>query len=118
VNNNHHYDDEAYDYLIGALVILLIIVCVWCSGCYQATANSPDVDQFAAQCNAGLPASCMAMQAIYSNAQTQAQIDDSDALAAHARWQNYWLTQQQTWNSINTDNSLMLQNSLNRLQLR
>jgi hypothetical protein len=66
------------------------------SSCYQPSMSDPRIDQYAQQCNAGYAASCIAMQAIYSNAQTQAEIDNSDALAAHARFQNYWLAQQQS----------------------
>jgi len=87
-------DNDAIDLMIGILLVTLLIVCFITSGCY-APASDPHLDEYAAQCNAGYAASCIAMQAVYQNAQTQAAIDDNDALAAHARFQNYWLAQEQ-----------------------
>lgn len=89
------YDNEHLDYLIIFVLALFIVVCITCNGCY-APASDPHLDEYAAGCNAGYAASCIAMQAVYQNAQTQAAIDDNDALAAHARFQNYWLAQEQT----------------------
>jgi hypothetical protein len=84
------------------------------SACY-APISDPRIPEYAAQCNAGYAASCIAMQAIYSNAQTQATIDNNDELAAHARIQNFWLAQQQSNDA--TFNNVTNQINFSRAQL-
>jgi hypothetical protein len=107
-------DNEHLDYLIIFVLALLIVVCVTCNGCY-APASDPRIDEYATQCNAGYAASCIAMQAVYQNAQTQAAINDNDALASRARMQNFWLAQQQSGDA--TFNNATNQINFTRSQL-
>ncbi len=85
------------------LHVALLGVCagILSSSCAPSSQQDPRIPEYAAQCNNGLVASCIAMNEIYSQARTQVQIDDNDALAAHVRFQNYWLSQQSSNDAFN-----------------
>jgi hypothetical protein len=95
---------------IGAILVLGL----WLWSCAPQSSN-PDIDQYAAQCNAGYAASCIAMQEIYNQANVNAQIGAEQDIAAHAQWQNYWLAQQQSWDSFNATNNANIRATMGRL---
>jgi hypothetical protein len=81
-------------------LLLALVLC----GCYNNSAREQEqLDHYAIGCNMGYAASCVAMQEVYNQARTQAVIDDNDAIAEHAHWQNYWLAQQASWNAFNNN---------------